>query len=208
MFCTTAAELSEEGWKAHEAHLEADAPLTEEERGQQGLKDAEASEVGGTGRRGGGYGSVGKSMDAGKGVVEALKGLGEGGLVQLGIDRDEKIVLVSAEGGVSPGELAGKISTGEPRYSFYGYATKEVERGWAVVFVYTCPTETKIRDRMIYASSRRSAEQLGADAGGLELVKKIEATDPGEVTAATLEAEFRPQAETKTGFAKPKRPGR
>jgi twinfilin len=210
IFCTDAKELSAEGWRAHEAHENADAPLTEEERGLVDIREAEASEVGGTGRRGAGYGggASGRKMDAGEGVVEALKRLAEGELVVLGIDAKEQIVLVGQDSGVGAGDVADKLDKSEPRYAFYGFANSNVEGGWATVFIYTCPTATKVRDRMIYASSRRSVEALASSEAGLTLAKKIEASDPEEISAATLESEFAPKQEQKTGFAKPKRPGR
>jgi twinfilin len=210
IFCTDAKELSAEGWRTHEAHENADAPLTEEERGLVDIREAEASEVGGTGRRGAGYGggAGGRKMDSGEGVVEALKGISEGGLVVLGIDVQEHIVLVSQETGVGAGAVADKLDKTEPRYAFYGFANSHVEGGWATVFIYTCPTATKVRDRMIYASSRRSVEALASSEAGLTLAKKIEASDPEEISAAALEAEFAPKQEQKIGFAKPKRPGR
>jgi twinfilin-like protein len=85
VFCTLKEELTEEGWKRHEAHVEGENPLTEEERNLEGIKEAEVMEVGGTGRRGGGYGgpSGGLKMNPGEGVVEALSGLQDGGLVML-----------------------------------------------------------------------------------------------------------------------------
>jgi twinfilin-like protein len=82
---------------------------------------------------------------------------------------------------------------------------------------------------MIYASSRRSAEALAEQQAGLKLAKKVrkprysrllhmcaaanvdlqlEATDPTEITAQTIAEEFAIKQESKSGFAKPKRPGR
>jgi twinfilin-like protein len=212
-FCTTAHELSADGWRAHQSHAAADAPLTEEERGLADIRDAEASEVGGTGRRGAGYGAGpdGRKMEVGEGVVEALRALGEGDLVLVRIDGQERIVLAGQEAvvrGVLPAQLASHLDKAEPRYSFYGYGHSGLDGGWATVFIYTCPTATKIRDRMIYASSRKSVEALAASEANLTLAKKIEATDPEEITAATLETEFAPKQEQKVGFSKPKRPGR
>lgn len=84
-FATTAAELTADGWRRHEQHVEGAAPLTEEERNLEGIKAAEALESGGTGaRRVQTSGHL--SMEVGDGVVEALKGLAEGSeanLVQL-----------------------------------------------------------------------------------------------------------------------------
>lgn len=85
IFVTRAEELSAEGWKKHEAHTKLEAPLTEEEEGLKGIKEAEAQESGGTGARkrigGGGIG-----LEAGDDVLKALEGLkggSEGELVMV-----------------------------------------------------------------------------------------------------------------------------
>jgi twinfilin-like protein len=121
------------------------------------------------------------------------------------IDEKEQLAL-AGEGakGVSLAELAGHVEKSAPRYTVYGMETDD---GWAAVFIYTCPSGSKPRERMLYASSRRSAEALVTDEAGLTLAKRVEATDPEEITAE-LQEEFKPKAETKTGFSKPKRPGR
>jgi twinfilin-like protein len=233
VFCTTAAELTPEGWKRHEAHGELDQPLTEEERNLVDLKEAEASEIGGTARRGAGYGvKGGKHMDAGPGVVDALKGLEDGDLVMLKIDSEQLIVLEDpgrpVVKSVSAADLASHIDSSEPRYSYFKLKHSALEgQQSAVLFIYTCPTPTKVRDRMIYASSRRSAEVLAETEAGVPLAKKVsgnelflqgmtdlitllqmEATDPSDITASTIESEFAPKQEEKSGFARPKRPGR
>lgn len=84
LFVTDAKELTEDGWRKHEAHERLEQPLTEEERASKELKEAETAEVGGTGRREGHYvgdaqeGGVTagrSSMRFGPGVKEALEGL-------------------------------------------------------------------------------------------------------------------------------------
>jgi twinfilin-like protein len=183
IFCTTPKELSAQGWKDHLAHVASPPPLTEEERGLESIKDAEASEVGGTTRRGAGYApsdgradglgyvaGVGKRAHTGDGVLEALQDLKPGGLVTLKIDEAEKIVLAgNPEVGYAPGDVGGRIATDGPRYTIY-HMQEPADAG--VVFIYTCPTVTKVRDRMIYASTRRSAEAVASDAG-LVLAKKV-----------------------------------
>lgn len=90
-FTTEAAELSADGWRRHEDHTEAEQPLTQEERDQEGIKAAEVLEQGGMGRRGAGYGSgtgsSGVSTNVGDGVEAALEKLKDesagGVLVQL-----------------------------------------------------------------------------------------------------------------------------
>lgn len=212
LFATTKEELGAEGWKRHEAHVAEDAPLTQEEWDRKQLKEAEVQEVGGTGRRGAGYGggsSSGLSMGAGQGVVEALQAMSDGSLVLLGISSNESIELMGSESGVTPESLASHISGSEPRYSFYRHSYQGEEGPEsAVVFIYTCPTATPVKQRMIYASSKRSVETLAEQQAGLKLGKKMEATDPSEITAKSIEDEFAVKQEVKSGFARPKRPGR
>lgn len=212
LFATTKEELSAEGWKKHEAHVAEDAPLTQEEWDRKQLKEAEVQEVGGTGRRGAGYGggsSSGLSMGAGEGVVEALQRMGDGGLVLLGISSSESIDLVGEESGVSPESLERYLSDKEPRYALYQHSYQGDEGPEsAVIFIYTCPTAAPVKQRMIYASSKRSVETLAEQQAGLKLAKKLEATDPSEITAKTIEDEFQAKQEVKSGFARPKRPGR
>lgn len=61
LFATEASELTAEGWAKHEKHTNQEAPLTEEEAGQVGLREAEAQESGGTTFR---RGHVSEKVDA------------------------------------------------------------------------------------------------------------------------------------------------
>ena len=76
VFVTTKEELTPEGWARHERHTELAAPLTEEERANEVLREAESRESSGTGGRKGHY-TEGNSLAVkrGEGVVEALEGL-------------------------------------------------------------------------------------------------------------------------------------
>lgn len=180
IFVENAEELSVEGWKRHEKHMAQDNPLTEEERNLLDIKNAEATEIGGTSRRGGGYGSGGLKMQAGDGVVEALSGLESSGLVMLKIDSSETIVLAEPPvSSVEPSALASHISATEPRYSIYKYPFNgDSGTEIATIFIYTCPSASKVKDRMVYASSRRSAEALAEQEAGVKLAKKVR-TCPG-----------------------------
>jgi len=62
---------------------------------------------------------------------------------------------------------------------------------------------------MLYAASRSNVLLLAQNEGGLKVAKRIEATNPEEVTEAVLREEFKTaDVEEKKSFAKPKRPGR
>lgn len=84
LFATEASELTAEGWARHEKHSKQDAPLTEEEAGQAGLREAEAQESGGTTARKGHVGSKVDAINTEDGLPEALAELmkeGSGGLL-------------------------------------------------------------------------------------------------------------------------------
>ena len=49
----------------------------------------------------------------------------------------------------------------------------EGENSSPVVFIYTCPSTSKIKERMVYASSRSSIISM-AEQAGLKIAKKVE----------------------------------
>ncbi|CZT15168.1 related to TWF1-twinfilin, an actin monomer sequestering protein [Ramularia collo-cygni] len=212
LFVTEAKELTREGWEAHERHEKLEAPLTEEERGSQGVREAEMIESGGTGgRKGYVRQGAGVELDVGEGVLAALRSVKEerGRLVQLGFRLpDEKLVLEGDESGVQAQDVAGKLSTAEPRYSFY---SAEGEDG--VVFIYTCPTASKIKERMVYSTGKSWTRTFAERDVGIVVGRSLEGTEPEDITAELVGgnaaeegvAELKPST---SGFARPKRPGR
>lgn len=62
---------------------------------------------------------------------------------------------------------------------------------------------------MLYAASRGNVVSLAQNEGGLKVAKKLEATNPEEVTEQVILDEFKVEkVEVKQGFSKPKRPGK
>ncbi len=105
--------------------------------------------------------------------------------------------------------LSTTISPTEPRFSFYRYThTHAGSTESPILFIYTCPASSKIKERMIYAASSRSAVQMAETEAGLKIDKKIEASDPGDVTEESVQGDLHPRVEVKKAFERPKRPGR
>ncbi|KAH0349021.1 actin monomer binding protein-like protein, partial [Aureobasidium melanogenum] len=204
VFCTTAEELTPEGWDRHEKHNRLDAPLTEEEAGLKYIKEAEALESGGTGGKS--LPSAGIALNLGDEVsnaFESLKDSREGSLVMIKIDvPTETLHLDASKQDIQPADLSSEISSSEPRYSFYNYPGQQ-----GVVFMYSCPSKSKIKERMVYASSRSQLVTLASNVG-LNITKRLEASSPDEWSASTLASEFQEQKVESKGFARPKRPGR
>ncbi|KAF7846002.1 hypothetical protein BT93_L5627 [Corymbia citriodora subsp. variegata] len=205
LFVTRAQELSKEGWEKHEKHAALAAPLTEEEEGLKGIREQEAAEGGGTGaRRSHVSAGVGLEMDeSGLKALEGLKSAAEGALVQIKIDVKSERLLLDSESTASPAELSSKIEATEPRYSFYRYPGHE-----GVLFMYSCPSQSKIKERMVYASSRARLVNIAEQEVGLQILKRFEASSPSEWTEDVLAGEFEEKKVESRGFARPKRPGR
>jgi len=118
----------------------------------------------------------------------------------------ETLVLDSTSEDVQPSGLSGMISGSDPRFTFFSIAAGQAEA--KIVFIYTCPETSKIKERMIYASSRARVVSLAEQEVGLQIAKRLEGSDPAEFTAEVLGKEFEVQKEESKGFARPKRPGR
>lgn len=217
LFATEKEELTAAGWAKHEQHENLSAPLTEEEAGLAGVKDAEAQESQGTSARRGHVSSK-VNVPTGDGVLEALASLKEedckGTLVQLKYQLpDETLTLEASADGVQPADVAGHISTTEPRYTFYSHPSS-TQADPKILFIYTCPSGSKIKERMIYSTSKSWTRIVAERDAGITVTKSLEATEPNEITAESLggdtsaESSATEGAKPSTGFARPKRPGR
>jgi twinfilin-like protein len=105
--------------------------------------------------------------------------------------------------------LSSTISATEPRYSFYRYShTHNGVESSPILFIYTCPSSSKIKERMLYAASSRSAVEVAQTQAGLKVDKKIEASNPEDVSEESIKEDLHPRVEVKKAFERPKRPGR
>ena len=117
--------------------------------------------------------------------------------------RGETLHLDSTVSNVAPADVHTKISSSEPRYSFYNYPGQD-----GVIFMYSCPTQSKIKDRMVYAASRAGVLGVAEQNAALTVAKKLEASNPDEWTGDVFDSEFAEKKVENKGFARPKRPGR
>ncbi|EXJ95508.1 hypothetical protein A1O1_00630 [Capronia coronata CBS 617.96] len=220
--------------------------LSVEERELQAVKRAEEEERHGTRGRdlmnqggSGGAGAGGSHVRRGltlKITAEARRALaqlqeagGSSSLVQLGIDiATETVTLLSTKAGVAPDAVPGLIPAGQPSYSFYSVPRSHEagNPGPGAIFIYVCPGTSKVKERMVYASSRRGVLQI-ADEEGVKVLKTLEAGEPDDLVgrlddevkalagpSEDAEADGKDAAPAstagpaRTGFARPKRPGK
>ncbi|KAI9826328.1 MAG: Twinfilin-1 [Thelocarpon impressellum] len=210
LFATTKEELTAEGFHLHDKHGELKAPLTQEEQGLEDIKEAEATASRGTAARSS-HVSSGVMFPITNEALRALKDMEAGGynLVQLMIDVRKEQIELAATSQTEAAQLATAISEDEPRYSFFRY--QHDFHGQAespVIFIYTCPSGSKVKERMLYASSRAGVIATASSEAGLTVGKRLEASSPSEITETTIHDELHPHREEKAAFSRPKRPGK
>ncbi|KAI4178727.1 MAG: hypothetical protein L6R41_008253, partial [Letrouitia leprolyta] len=124
------------------------------------------------------------------------------------ISQDEQIELAGVEDTDVQG-LMSKISDTEPRYSFFRLMHElDGKEESSIIFIYTCPGGSKVKERMVYASFKKLVMDTASSEGGFEVAKRLEASSPSEITPEIILEEFQPKVEQKQGFARPKRPGK
>ncbi|RDW59691.1 twinfilin-1 [Coleophoma cylindrospora] len=211
IFVTTKEELTKEGFEKHDKHVQLQAPLTEEEQTLGEVKRKEAEEGGGSSQRKS-HVSSGVSMPIADDALAALKGLdGDSGdnLVQLKINIATETMELASSTDTPISSLSSTISATEPRYSFYRYTHDfNGTTSSPILFIYTCPSGSKIKERMLYAASSRSAQQVAETEAGLKIAKKIEAGGPDDIDEKSIDDDLHPKVEVKKAFDRPRRPGR
>jgi len=211
IYANAAEDLTAAGFEKHDKHVKLEAPLTEEEQSLGDVKRKEAEEGRGMNERKSHVAS-GVSMPVEEEALAALRGLGEEGgnnLVQLKINIATETMSLASSTSTPILDLSSTISATEPRYSFYRYEHQyNGTSSSPILFIYTCPSGSKIKERMLYAASSRSAVNLGESEAGLKIEKRIEASSPDEVSEESINADLHPKVEVKKAFERPKRPGR
>ena len=74
----------------------------------------------------------------------------------------------------SPSSLSSSISESEPRYTFFKY-THDLSGSSEspVVFIYTCPSASKIKERMVYASTKQGFLSGVGGEFAIDVAKKV-----------------------------------
>ncbi|KAF7846034.1 hypothetical protein BT93_L5514 [Corymbia citriodora subsp. variegata] len=150
--------------------------MTTEERELQSVKRAEEQERHGTSGRdlmgAGGSGNrlAMKITDNAKAALEKLSE--EGTVVVLAIDMaSETLDLLTLTGTIDGSAFLTGIPAAQPSYAFYRYPQTE-----ETIFIYTCPSASKIRERMTYASAKTGVLNI-AQSHGVNVTKRLEASE-------------------------------
>ncbi|RUS21474.1 hypothetical protein BC937DRAFT_92609 [Endogone sp. FLAS-F59071] len=180
MYGTNVEEFTLDGYKKHKRHQNADAPLTARERELAEIKAIEAKEAsnaqGTTVRK---TYAAGVSFPLSEQALEAVRELAKDkeerahNFVQLHIEPSKEIIELTEANRVEAASLAGAIPDNTPRFTLFVWERElNGENVDSLVFIYTCPSASKIRERMVYSSCRASVVTV-IEAEGLNIAKKV-----------------------------------
>ncbi|CAO3698797.1 unnamed protein product [Rhizopus stolonifer] len=189
---TDKSEFSWDGYKRHLAHKSAEAPLTRREQELAEIKAAEAKVVsdyqGASSRKS--Y-APGVAFPLTEKTIESLLELKKDkqdrtyNFVSLYLDNEK--VDTDGVNNVSIKELQKTISENAPRFTFYIFDDGSKE---SLVFIYTCPSSSKIRERMLYSSSKSNVITAAENDASIQIVKKFETSDLDDLTEEYFKEEL------------------
>ncbi|KAJ3285027.1 Twinfilin-1 [Borealophlyctis nickersoniae] len=212
LYGTTAGDLTLESYKKHLVHKDAEAPLTERELELQSLKRAESgADISTTSRR---SHAQGVAFPISSSATESLEKLKSGSInvVVLCIDLNNESIELEREDSVTLADLPSVVRRDVPRFVFYAYNhVYDGEQFNSIVFSYVCPPSSKVKERMLYSSSRATVLAYVEETVGISVPKKIELDDMTELDETDLLDSLHPKKPelltAKPAFARPARPG-
>ncbi|KAI9569001.1 actin depolymerizing protein [Boletus coccyginus] len=232
LFATDKTDVTPDGYAAHRRHQAAPKPLSAREQEIADIKaferEAGASYEGSRARQNHlGNQEVGYTwVEDAREAVGALRA-GEGSrLVILQINASEQVVLSSSVSIDDVNTLSANIPLSDPAYCLFAWQGAS-PNGRDIAFIYSCPGTSPIKSRMVYSTGagvifRQVRELLGEEHGFVLAARKIETSDPRELTEGFLKEELglgngtgldgndtlARSAVSSTSFARPKGPGR
>ncbi|KAF8432416.1 actin depolymerizing protein [Boletus edulis BED1] len=230
LFATDKSDVTPSGYAAHRRHQTAPKPLSTREQEMADIKAAEreaGASYEGSRARQNHLGNQEVGYTWGEDASEAVGALraGEGSrLVVLQINASEQIVLSSNVPIDDVDALAANMPLSEPSYCLFAWEGAS-PNGRDIAFIYSCPSASPIKSRMVYSTGagiifRQARDLLGEERGFVLASRKIETSDPRELTGTFLKEELgvgnaasdgnstlaRPVSNA--SFARPKGPGR
>ncbi|KAI9270623.1 hypothetical protein BDA99DRAFT_596203 [Phascolomyces articulosus] len=203
IYGTSKDDVSYDGYKKHVAHKKADAPLTQRERELEEIKRAEANTAsdyqGASARRtyapGIAFPFTDKALDA---LRELQKPKDERKTNFVSLYLEKETIELDTASDVPINAVHSKIPENAPRFTFY---TLTCDNDNVVLFIYTCPSTSKIRERMLYSSSKANVIANAESELSLQVTKKLETSDPSDLTEDYLLEEARHKKASTGGVA-------
>ncbi|THH20690.1 hypothetical protein EW146_g712 [Bondarzewia mesenterica] len=196
IFATSKDDVTPAAYAAHKRHVAAEAPMSAKEKEMADVREAERQAGGGAYE-----GSRGRQNHIGTGVglnwtaevEDAVKDLASSSrnrLVVLTVDPATETLMLSNAIDCTVEELGEKLSPSEPSYAFFAWPQEPPYT--EIVFIYSCPSTSPVKHRMLYSSGSSSVYQSAKQLllGARVASRKIETSDPKELNAAFLRTEL------------------
>lgn len=138
-------------------------------------------------------------------ILETPSDLSKGQLLTLKITNEDSLVIDQDQNGISLNNLGEHLDDTGPAYYLYADAN-----GSSVYFIYACPSGSKVRDRMIYATNKGPLVNY-LKQNNWELVEILEIGDKQDLSfSETKDTDGQANRGSSNGraFAKPKGPRR
>jgi len=196
IFATSKEDLTPAGYAAHKRHLAAPKPMSAREKEMAGIKAAER-EAGSAPYNSG----AARKSPFGTGVglrwsseVEAavrdLVDVTGDHLVTMTIAPSTETLTLGETTATSVDGLKNKISSSDPSFALFSWSETASER--RIIFIYSCPTRSPVKYRMLYSSGSSSVYQTAKSLLPTLLLvpRKVETSDPRELDASFLRTEL------------------
>jgi len=210
MYGTEKKDFTWDGYEKHRTSVTASAPLTaREEEIARMRKEESGADVGVTTKKAHVHGVFFPMTEKARSVMNDFVN-GSVNYVQLKIDSSGEVIDLVTGKNVNPDDIQGLTPADEPRYHFFRYRHSfEDNTIDSIIFIYSCPMKSKVKERMLYSSCKSAVIQIGTEELGLNIDKNSEVSDGQDLTETFIFEELHPKpADEKKAFKKPMRPGR
>ncbi|KAF5391927.1 hypothetical protein D9757_001841 [Collybiopsis confluens] len=212
LFATSKSDLTPESYLAHRKHMAAPKPLSAREQEVADIRAAErenAPSYEGSRTRQSMVGT-GVGLKWSLNVESAVEDLGKGqdsAIVVITIDTSTETLVLESTSQVTVESLKSSLPSVEPSYAFFAWPHNYTDpAGREIVFIYSCPSTSPVKHRMLYSSGSSGVFQAAKTLLSSSLnARKIETSDPAELDEAFLKSElgFDNKADITTAFNAP-----
>ncbi|KIM49244.1 hypothetical protein M413DRAFT_438415 [Hebeloma cylindrosporum] len=227
IFATSKEDLTADAYQSHLRHVAAPHPLSIREQEMIELRAAERETASYDGSRGRtSYIGTGVGLNWSEEAEQAVKELGQGSgssIVIITVDPQSETLILHSTEDIPIASLGSSLLASEPCYALFSWLHSlgpEAKR--EIIFIYSCPPNSPIKNRMIYSSGSTSTFQTAKtiltslSPPAPMISRKVETSDPAELDEEYLKAELGcmdksggvPLSATHRGFARPKGPPR
>jgi twinfilin-like protein len=209
VYGTDKHEFTLEGYNKHRKSVTAAPALTEREEEMQRMKKEESgAEIGITTKKAHVHGVYFPFSGNAETQMRNLQN-GSVNYIQLTLDTEREIIELVSSKSLDVSEIKSLTPQDKPSYHFFkfrhAFEDNTIE---SIIFIYSCPMSSKVKERMLFSSCKASVISV-AESLGLVIDKNSEISEPNELTETFVYEELHPKKpDEKKTFKKPMKPGR